>query len=116
VGFAVPIDIAHDIAERVVAGEEIQSAYLGVSLGVVETGQAGALVEEVSPGTAADEAGLEPGDLVISIEGAPVQSGGDLAAQIQTHQPGDAVDLQVVRDGEQTTVTVTLGERPTNLE
>jgi S1-C subfamily serine protease len=116
VGFAVPIDIAHDIAERVVAGEEIQSAYLGVSLGVVETGQAGALVEEVSPGTAADEAGLEPGDLVISIEGAPVQSGGDLAAQIQTHQPGDAVDLQVVRDGEQTTVTVTLGERPTNLD
>jgi S1-C subfamily serine protease len=116
VGFAVPIDIAHDIAERVVAGEEIQSAYLGVSLGVVETGQAGALVEEVSPGTAADEAGLEPGDLVISIEGAPVQSGGDLAAQIQTHQPGDDVDLQVVRDGEQTTVTVTLGERPANLD
>jgi S1-C subfamily serine protease len=116
VGFAVPIDVANDIAQRVVAGEEIQSAYLGVSLGVVETGQAGALVEEVSPGSGADEAGLQPGDLVISIEGAPVQSGGDLAAQIQTHQPGDSVDLQVVRNGEQTTLTVTLGERPANLD
>jgi S1-C subfamily serine protease len=115
VGFAVPIDVAHDIAERVVAGEEIQSAYLGVSLGVVETGQAGALVEEVTPGTGADDAGLEPGDLVVSIDGAPVQSGGDLAAQIQTHQPGDTVDLEVVRDGQQVTVSVTLGERPTNL-
>jgi S1-C subfamily serine protease len=116
VGFAVPIDIAHDIAERVVAGEEIQSAYLGVSLGVVETGQAGALVEEVTAGTGADDAGLQPGDLVVSIDGAPVQSGGDLAAQIQTHQPGDTVDLEVVRDAEQLTVTVTLGERPVSLD
>jgi S1-C subfamily serine protease len=115
VGFAVPIDIAHDIAERVVAGEEIQSAYLGVSLGVVETGQAGALVEEVTPGTGADEAGLQPGDLVVSIDGVPVQSGGDLAAQIQTHQPGDSVDLEVVRDGTPSTISVTLGERPVNL-
>jgi S1-C subfamily serine protease len=116
VGFAVPIDIAHDIAERVVAGEEIQSAYLGVSLGVVETGQAGALVEVVTPGTGADQAGLQPGDLVVSIDGAPVQSGGDLAAQIQTHQPGDTVELEVVRGGEQVTVSVTLGERPVNLD
>jgi S1-C subfamily serine protease len=116
VGFAVPIDIAHDIAERVVAGEEIQSAYLGVSLGVVETGQAGALVEEVTAGTGADDAGLQPGDLVVSIDGAPVQSGGDLAAQIQTHQPGDTVELEVVRDGEQLTVSVTLGERPVSLD
>ncbi|HET9203185.1 MAG TPA: trypsin-like peptidase domain-containing protein [Acidimicrobiia bacterium] len=115
VGFAVPIDIAHDIAERVVAGEEIQSAYLGVSLGVVETGQAGALVEEVTPGTGAAEAGLQPGDLVVSIDGVPVQSGGDLAAQIQTHQPGDSVDLEVVRDGAPSTISVTLGERPVNL-
>jgi S1-C subfamily serine protease len=115
VGFAVPIDVAHDIAERVVAGEEIQSAYLGVSLGVVESGQAGALIEQVTSGTGAAEAGLQPGDLVISIEGTPVQSGGDLAAQIQTHQPGDSVDLVLIRDGEQITVTVTLGERPANL-
>ena len=48
VGFAVPIDIAHGIAERVVAGEEIQTAYLGVSLGVVESGQGGALIDDVT--------------------------------------------------------------------
>jgi S1-C subfamily serine protease len=70
----------------------------------------------VSPGTGAAEAGLEPGDLVVSIDGAAVQSGGDLAAQIQTHQPGDTVDLEVVRGGEQLTVSVTLGERPVNLD
>jgi S1-C subfamily serine protease len=115
VGFAVPIDIAHDIAERVVAGEEIQTAYLGVSLGMVESGQAGALIDEVTAGTGADEAGLQVGDLVISIDGAPVQDGGDLAAQVQTHQPGDTVDLVVVRGGNEMTIPVTMSERPANL-
>ena len=115
VGFAVPIDIAHDIAESIVAGEEIQTAYLGVSLGAVESGQGGALIDDVTAGTGADEAGLEVGDLVISIDGAPVQDGGDLAAQVQTHQPGDTVDLVIVRDGSEMTISVTMSERPADL-
>ncbi len=115
VGFAVPIDIANGIAESLVAGEEIQTAYLGVSLGVVESGQGGALIDEVTAGTGADEAGLQVGDLVISIDGAPVQDGGDLAAQVQTHQPGDTIDLVVVRDGNEVTVPVTMSERPADL-
>ncbi len=115
VGFAVPIDVAHDIAERVVAGEEIESAYLGVSLGEIESGRAGALIAEVTEDSAADEAGLQVDDIVISIDGAPVQGGGDLAAQVVTHQPGDTVDLVVVRDGEEVTIPVTLGERPADV-
>ncbi len=115
VGFAVPIDIAHEISESIVAGEEIQTAYLGVSLGAVESGQGGALIDEVTAGTGADDAGLEVGDLVISIDGAPVQDGGDLAAQVQTHQPGDTVDLVIVRDGNEMTIPVTMSERPADL-
>jgi S1-C subfamily serine protease len=115
VGFAVPIDVAHDIAERVVAGEEIQGAFLGVSLDVVDSGRAGAVVTEVNSGSAADEAGLEVDDLVIEIEGSPVQRPADLAAQVQTHQPGDTVEVIVVRDGEELSFTVTLGERPGDL-
>jgi S1-C subfamily serine protease len=112
VGFAVPIDIAHDIAERLVAGEEIEGAFLGVSLEVVESGRAGAVIAKVTPGTAADEAGVEVGDLVVEIDGAPVPTREDLAAQVQTFRPGDTVDLVVIRDGEELTLTVTLGERP----
>ena len=115
VGFAVPIDIAHDIAERVVAGEEIQGAFLGVSLDVVDSGRAGAVITEVTSGSAADEAGLEVGDLVIEIDGSSVQGPADLAAQVQTHQPGSTVDLVLVRDGDEMTLTVTLGERPDDL-
>ena len=112
VGFAVPIDVAHDIAERVVNGEEIEGAFLGVSIGVVESGRAGAVITELTPGGAADEAGLEVDDLVVEIDGAPVQRPADLAAQVQTHQPGDTVEVVVIRGGEELTLTVTLGQRP----
>jgi serine protease Do len=115
VGFAVPIAVASDIAEQVVAGDTIETAFLGVSVGNVESGQAGALIAEVTPGSPADEAGIEVDDLVISIDGVEVQGGSDLAAQVQTHRPGTAVDLVVVRDGEQTTFNVTLDQRPDDL-
>jgi S1-C subfamily serine protease len=115
VGFAVPIDVASDIAEQVVAGDSIETAFLGVSLGNVESGQAGALIAEVTPGSAADEAGIEVGDLVISIDGVQVQGGPDLAAQVQTHRPGTSVEIVLIRDGEQVTFDVILDERPDDL-
>ena len=115
VGFAVPIAVASDIAEQVVAGDTIETAFLGVSVGNVESGQAGALIAEVTPGSAADKAGIKVNDLVISIDGVQVQGGSDLAAQVQTHRPGTTVDVVVVRDGEQQTFSVTLDQRPDNL-
>jgi S1-C subfamily serine protease len=115
VGFAVPIAVASDIAEQVVAGDAIETAFLGVSVGNVESGQAGALIAEVTPGSPADEAGIEVDDLVISIDGVQVQGGSDLAAQVQTHRPGTGVEVVVVRNGEQLTFDVTLDQRPDDL-
>jgi len=115
VGFAVPIDVATDIAEQVVAGDAIETAFLGVGLGNVESGQAGALIAEVTPGSAADEAGIEVGDLVISIDGVQVQGGPDLAAQVQTHRPGTSVEIVLMRDGEQLTFDVVLDQRTEDL-
>jgi S1-C subfamily serine protease len=115
VGFAVPIDVAADLADRVVNGESLGFAMLGVTGSDVESGQAGALISEVTTGSAADEAGVEAGDLVISIDGVPVQGIEDLAAQVRSHRPGTTVDVVLVRDGEQQTLTVTLDERPADL-
>jgi S1-C subfamily serine protease len=115
VGFAVPIAVANDIAEQVVAGDSIETAFLGVSVGNVESGQAGALIAEVTPGSAADKAGIKVNDLVTSIDGVQVQGGSDLAAQVQTHRPGTTVDLVVVRNGEEQTFSVTLDQRPDDL-
>lgn len=109
VGFAVPIDFAYDVADRLVAGESIDRAYLGVSGIDVESGEAGALIEEVVPGSGADEAGILVGDVVLELDGVEVQGIRDLAAQVAQHRPGSTVDVLLLRNGEELTVQATLG-------
>ena len=111
VGFAVPINVAYDIAQAVIAGESIEFAFLGVVGESVSTGQAGALITEVMEGSAAAEAGFEVDDLVISIDGVRVQGISDLASQVRTHRPGELVEFTVVRDGAELTLRATLGVR-----
>lgn len=112
VGFAVPIDVAYDIATAILAGENLDFAFLGVVGTNVESGQAGALITEVTEGSGAAEAGVEVGDLVISIDGVEVQGIPDLAAQVKTHRPGTTVELVVIRDSQEISVLVTLGSLP----
>ena len=116
VGFAVPIDVAYDIAEAVVAGESLEFAFLGVTGENVEAGQAGALITEVFEGTAAEDAGIEVGDLVVSLDGVEIQGISDLAAQVRTHRPGTEVEVVLIRDGQEMSFLVTLGERPPETE
>jgi S1-C subfamily serine protease len=111
VGFAVPIDVAYDIARAVIAGESIEFAFLGVEGENVSSGQAGALITNVMEGGAAAEAGFEVDDLVISIDGVRVQGIFDLASQVRTHRPGELVEFTVIRDGAEITLRATLGVR-----
>jgi S1-C subfamily serine protease len=115
VGFAVPIAVANDIAQAVISGDDLGVAYLGVVGGNVESGRAGAEITAVTPGTGAADAGVQVGDLVVSIDGVPVQGIEDLAAQVRTHRPGSTVELVVVRDGQEMTIPVLLSDRPDDL-
>jgi S1-C subfamily serine protease len=74
--------------------------------------QDGVLVQEVTPGSPAEQAGLQVGDLVVAIDGQAVATTGELGARIRSHQPGDKITLKVVRDGNETTITATLAQRP----
>ena len=112
IGFAVPIDIAAKSAAAIVKGEEIQIGYLGVSMGDATGGQDGAVVQEVTPDSPAARAGLQPGDVVVSIDGKAVQDRSELVAAIRGHKPGDKVTLVVDRGGNETTITATLTQRP----
>ena len=110
-GFAIPIDEAKPIVDQLSRGEPATHARLGVSVsdaaddnGVVN----GARVEEVTTGSAGAEAGLEPGDVVTSVDDELVTSSDDLVATIRSHRPGDQVSLGYVRDGERATVDATL--------
>ncbi|MGA8039129.1 MAG: trypsin-like peptidase domain-containing protein [Acidimicrobiia bacterium] len=115
VGFAVPVSVANDIAQAVINGEDLGTAYLGVVGRNVDSGRAGAMITEVAPDSGASQAGVQVGDLVISLDGVPVQGIDDLAAQVRTHRPGTTVDMTVVRNGQEMTLSVTLGDLPDNL-
>jgi putative serine protease PepD len=112
VGFAVPIDVAAASAARIVQGKPAQTGYLGVSGTDPTLGQPGALVNEVAQGGPASKAGLQVGDLITSVNGQKVQGMDDLAAQVRVLGAGQKVELGVVRDGKQQTITATLTKRP----
>lgn len=112
IGFAVPIDIAKVVADRIVAGESTVGGYLGVQ-GTDSTGeQSGATVVAVEAGSPAASAGLREGDVVTAVGSHQVASMIDLVAQISTNRPGDVVTLTILRDGSTKSVDVTLGTAP----
>ncbi|MGH8957199.1 MAG: S1C family serine protease [Acidimicrobiia bacterium] len=112
VGFAVPISNAFEFASAIVAGDPIETAFLGVT-GEEATGDvSGAVITELTAGGAAVGAGLEVGDVVIAVDGLAVRSIGDLAARIRSYLPGDEVTLDVRRDGEPLSIKVVLGSAP----
>lgn len=111
-GFAIPSDIALNIAQRILAGESTELGFLGVSGTDPEMGQPGAFVIEVHDDTPADRAGLMAGDLIVLIDDEVVSTFTELAAKVQFRAPGTEVELGVVRDGEPITLTVVIGSLP----
>ena len=109
VGFAVPIAFAKDVADLLVAGEPIETAFLGISGTEPSQGEAGVLVTGVVADSPADTAGLRVGDLITSIDGNQVETMVDLAAEVRSHQPGDQVRLHLNRADSELDLEVTLG-------
>lgn len=109
IGFAIPIDLAYETAVAIVAGERLERAVLGITGTGVESGQAGALVTGVSPGSGADRAGIQIGDVIVEVEGVTVRSIQDVAAQVRRHRPGDTVSIVLLRAGERIELEAVLG-------
>jgi serine protease Do len=121
IGFAVPSDTAVSVADQLIETGEVSSAYLGIFTTDLSPEDAerfglpvtsGAIVREVEPGAAADEAGVVRGDIIVALGDTPIEGSGDLLGALRDYQPGDTVGLTVVRDGDEQTLEVTLGERP----
>ena len=109
VGFAISIDLAKIVADQITAGEPVALSLLGVEMAAAPDGDAGGLVTSVSPGTAAEEAGLEIGDLIIEVEGDPIRDPAELRAEVITRAPGTEIELVIIRNGQQITLNVVLG-------
>jgi putative serine protease PepD len=115
IGFAVPASTVRSVIAQLEADGQVEHAYLGVQMGESESGHV--QVAATTPGGPAEEAGLQPGDELLAIDGEPLDGGAaSLAAAINGHQPGDEVTLTVRRDGSPETVTVTLGTQPQETE
>ncbi len=124
VGFAVPINLARNVLERLVAGGKVTRGYLGIMPQDIDAnlakqfklpGQNGALVGDVVPGTPAEKAGLQSGDVILSINGKNIEDAHDLQLTISEFLPGASVKLGVVRNGQTKTFTVKLAEQPGDL-
>jgi putative serine protease PepD len=112
IGYAIPIDLVKGVVEELQSSGSVEHGYLGVTVEPAPDPGDGASIVEVHPGTPAEDAGLQPGDRVVAADGQPIDSPEELTGLIGSKQPGDEVELELVRDGETETITVTLGERP----
>jgi S1-C subfamily serine protease len=136
VGFAVPTSTVETVSEQLLEDGEVSHAFIGIqgadltseiadllNLDISE----GALVQDVTPDSPADDAGLRPGDATMGIGGAEIRVGGDVIvavdgeavsgmadviAAVNRKQPGDELELEVHRDGEERTIELELADRP----
>jgi S1-C subfamily serine protease len=138
IGFAVPIDTAREVAQQLIAEGEVQHAFLGITGADLDERIAdvlnldttsGALVQAVVPDSPADDAGIEAGDAVVTVDGQRIRVGGDLItavdgdavdgmddviAAVNERDPGDEIELTLLRGEDERTVKVELGDRPAN--
>lgn len=121
IGFAIPVDLALDVMQQIVENGLVIRGWLGVNAyepeapvgsdGVV--GSFGIIIDQVFPGSPAEEAGLRVGDLVVSIDGTPIDKVRDLLNLVADTQPGKRIRIEARRGGRPFTAYAVLKRRPT---
>lgn len=122
-GFAIPIDLARRVMQDLIEYGHIRRPQLGVQIEDVSADAAeyqnlprvaGVLVQAVTEGAPAADAGLQRGDVIVALDGEPVESVPSLQSRVAQHRPGDRVAVRFYRDGEPRTLELRLGEAPIN--
>lgn len=115
IGFAISVDEVLAVLEQLreqAAGDARAEGFLGVSLEPRTDGGVGSIISNVQSGSPAQEAGIVTGDIVLAVDGEPVNGQAGLVAAIRDRSPGDSVSIELVRNGERLTLTATLVARP----
>jgi serine protease Do len=123
--FAIPINVAVDVANQIIDKGEVSRGYLGVRMSEVDSDLAdalgmkkpyGALINDVEEGESADKAGLMPGDVIIEFDNKEIKFSSDLPHVVGQIQPQTKAIGKVIRDGKEIKLKFTLGELPVNNE
>lgn len=119
IGFAIPSNMAKNVMSQLVESGSVRRGRLGVTMEEVTVDVAerlglekpgGALVNQVLAGSAAEKAGLKPGDVIVAVDGERMESGNALRNKIAGTLPGSSVRITVLRNGAETILTAKLGE------
>ena len=123
--FAIPINVAVDVAEQIISVGTVSRGYLGVRMSEVDSDLAealgmrkpyGALINDVEEDGSADEAGLLPGDVIIEFDDKEIKFSTDLPHVVGQIKSGTKANAKVIRDGREITLNFVLGELPVNNE
>jgi serine protease Do/serine protease DegQ len=117
IGFAIPVNMAHNVMDQLLKFGSVKRGQLGVhmytvtpeiahSLGLASA--SGAIVSQVSEGSAADKAGIRTGDVITSVNGLPVKSNSELRNTIGLMRVGDKVEIGLLRDGKTLRLTAVI--------
>jgi len=118
---AVPSNIAKEVLDQILANGSVSRGFLGVEMQVMTEELAhafgleknhGAILADVSPGSAAEKAGLQRGDVILSMNGKPIESKSSLKTHVAMLAPGSKVNLGIKRGNDLITIPVVLGARP----
>jgi len=122
IGFAVPIDLAKSILPQLREKGKVTRGFMGVSVGDLTpdltqafglpSGTKGALVQNVVPRGPAAKAGVEAGDLIVALNGKPVDSAGSVTRGVALVPPGEKVEVTVLRKGEKKQIAFKVAQRP----
>lgn len=122
-GFAIPINLARRVMEDLIEYGHVRRALIGVEMKTVDPEDAeyyglptvaGAMVQRVTADGPAEGAGIEPGDVIVAVDGKSIGYSGQLQQRIAEYRPGDRVTLTIYRDRRPMDVSVRLGEAPIN--
>ena len=125
IGFAIPAEQARPVIEALRRGERPERGYIGVSLQPLDEGIAdslgiprnrGELIRGVQPGSPASRAGIEQGDVIITVAGEPVTPDQTLSYLVAQQPVGSRIPIELIRDGQRRTVNLVIAERPTEEE
>jgi len=125
IGFAIPSTMAHDVMTQLLERGTVRRGMLGVVVQAISADMArsldlseprGAIVSQVTEDGPAERAGVEQGDVILSLDGKPIDSSNALRNTVARLQPGTKVTLDLLRDGAKRSLTVALDERPANAE